>query len=85
MPDSPTLSVVIDRQLSRLYEAYTVDEFCRHILPVIIGTLAKDKVAKVRQASVEVVSFSLFLTAVILSQTVAWRFGLVVTCWPQSS
>jgi len=56
------LLVVYDcRQLSRLSEAYTADEFCRHILPVIIGNLAKDQVAAVRQAAVEAVSFLLFL------------------------
>jgi len=48
---------VLTRQLSRLYEAYTVDEFCQHILPVIIANLAKDQVAKVRQAAIEAVSF----------------------------
>ena len=47
---------MVARQLFRLYEAYTVDEYCSHILPVIVGTLAKDRVAKVRQAAVEVVS-----------------------------
>ena len=48
---------MIVRQLLRLYEAYTADEFCEHILPVVMGNLAKDRVAKVRQTAIEVVGF----------------------------
>ena len=56
---------MIVRQLLRLYEAYTADEFCEHILPVVIGNLAKDQVAKVRQAATEVVSFLSFCAAIV--------------------
>jgi len=51
------LLLMTARQLSRLSEAYTAEEFCHHILPVIVGNLAKDQVATVRQAAIEAVSF----------------------------
>ena len=49
-------SCVTVRQLLGLYEAYTVDEYCRYVLPVVVGKLATDQVAAVRQAAVQVVS-----------------------------
>jgi len=46
------------RQLLRLLEAYTVDEFFQHVVSVVVESLGKDRVAEVRRAAAEVVSRS---------------------------
>jgi len=43
-----------------------VDDFCRYILPVLIENLAKDHVAEVRLAAVEVVSRTAILGQCVL-------------------
>ena len=55
------VACVFARLLLQLYEVYTVDEFCHHILPVLVENLAKDQVAEVRLAAVQVVSCSVIL------------------------
>jgi len=52
---------MIARQLLQLCKAYNMDEFCRHVLPLLVDNLAKDQVATVRQAAVEVVSWLVIL------------------------
>jgi len=61
------LSVLFDfaRLMLQLYKAYTVDEFCRHILPMLVENLAKDHVAEVRLAAVKVVSYTACTAAVL--------------------
>ena len=54
------------RLMLQLYRAYTVDDFCHYILPVLIENLAKDHVAEVRLAAVEVVSRTAILGQCVL-------------------